>query len=124
MNITIKASDGRLFNGTNYEALVAKVNAHESDLKLKKEKEAADKKAREEVKEYRYNQVQDKLESLSIAVKSYEKETGEKLGFVFASGKLKIEQVGYIGKYTGTPTISLFTHDEWLNQLGKSLRAQ
>lgn len=46
MDITIKASDGKLFNGTNYLTLVAEVNAYESDLKLKKDKEAAEKKSK------------------------------------------------------------------------------
>lgn len=124
MDITIKASDGKLFCGTNYLALVAEVNAHESDLKLKKEKEDAEKKARGEAKEYRYNQVLDKIDSLNKVIESYEKETGEKLVFGFVNGKLKTGQVGHTGKYTGIPTVSLITHDDWLNQLRKSLRAQ
>ena len=51
MDITIKASDGRLFNGTNFEALEREVNAYEVNLELKRlEQEAKRKKAEEERK--------------------------------------------------------------------------
>lgn len=102
MDITIKASDGKLFNGTNFEDLVAEVNAYDSDLKLKKEKEAAEKKAREEAKECRYAQVMEKLESLNKAVESYEKETGETLIFTKVNEKLMVTFTGSLSGSTGT----------------------
>lgn len=96
METTIKASDGKVFYGMtdSYVSLLNDVKAYEANLKLKKEKEEADRKAKEEVKEYRYNQVLDKLESLNKVVESYEKETGDKLTFVIQNNKLTAMKYG------------------------------
>lgn len=100
MDITIKASDGTEFYGTNYEELVNELNKYETELKQKKlEKQERlnklenERKAKEAVKEYRYNQVLDKLESLNKVVEAYEKETGSKLKFVTVNGKLTTRKV-------------------------------
>lgn len=90
MDITIKASDGRSFNGTNFEALVAEVNAHESDLKLKKEKEEIERKKAEETKkkveQYRaakLNEINDILHKANDMIVNYEKETGRKVVYAY-----------------------------------------
>jgi phosphoribulokinase len=132
--ITITASDGKVLTGTldNYAALVKEVNAYEANLKLKKQKEqeerakaVAAQKAKEEAKEYRYNQVLDKLESLNKVVESYEKETGEKLEYLTVNDKLEVRPYGYMGTFTGIPVIGLSTvetHNNWWNQLYEELR--
>lgn len=51
MDITIKASDGRLFNGFDFKVLEKEVNAYEANLELKRlEQEEKRKKAEEERK--------------------------------------------------------------------------
>ena len=102
MRITITASDGKEFKGTDYQDLVNEVNAYESDLKLKKEKEEAERKAREEkqkkLAQHRVAKLKEINEVLSKAkdmVDEYEKETGNKLtyGYDYVNGKLVIKEV-------------------------------
>lgn len=88
MDITIKASDGKLFKGTNYLTLVAEVNAHESDLKLKKQRKEEEEKARAEnlkkFKQYReskLNEINDVLHKANDMIVEYEKNTGRKVAY-------------------------------------------
>lgn len=90
MDITIKASDGRLFSGADFKALEAEVNAHESDLKLKKQKEDAELKKAEETKkkmqQYRstkLNQINNILHNANDMIVDYEKETGRKVVYAY-----------------------------------------
>ena len=48
MDITIKSCDGKPFHGSDYYSLEKAVKQYEAELKLKKEKEEAERKAREE----------------------------------------------------------------------------
>ncbi len=97
----IYSDDGKVFNS------VDECNAYETDLALKKQKEEAERKAKEERKEYRYNQVLDKIDSLNKVVESYELETGEKLEYVNVNGKLEVRPYGLLGVFNG---IKLFTN--------------
>jgi peptide subunit release factor RF-3 len=95
--ITITASDGRYFYGTltNYATLVGEVNAYESNLKLKKQKEqeerakaVAEQKKKDGAKEKVIKSVTEAVDLVNQAVEKYENETGDKIYFVTVNGKL------------------------------------
>jgi hypothetical protein len=101
-NITITASDGTKFEGTDYFALDKEVNAYEADLKLKKDKEEAAKSKSEEA----FKEITDIVEQLNTAVYEYELTTGEKTYFASLNGKLVIRKYnpfknGFIKEYFG-----------------------
>lgn len=84
--ISISANDGRVFKGTDYTALINEINAYESDLKLKKEKEETARKAKEEYqkqvtqdKAKRLNQVNEVISYLGDLIEKFEKDYGTKL---------------------------------------------
>jgi hypothetical protein len=87
-NITITASDGTKFEGTDYFALDKEVNAYEADLKLKKEKEEAAKSKSEEA----FKEITDIVEQLNGAVNEYELATDEYTYFATLNGKLVIKK--------------------------------
>ena len=102
MKITITASDGTEFKGTEYQDLVKEVNAYEADLKLKKEKEEAERKVREEkqkkLTQYRaakLKEINEVISKAKVMIDEYEKETGKKLtyNYDYVNGKLVIKEV-------------------------------
>lgn len=98
MDITVRASDGKEFHGTNYDELVKEVNKYEAELKLRKEKEEANRKIREEkrkklvqYRETRLKEINEVLAKAKVLVDEYEKETGNKLCYTYDYDK---EQFG------------------------------
>ena len=126
----IYSDDGKVFNS------IDECKAYETELKLKKQKEEAEKEARikkleeerevkAEAKEKAMKRVEDCVDLVNQAVEKYENETGEKIEYVTVNGKLTTQKVGYIGKYTGMPIINLSTvgtHDNWWDELCKAIR--
>lgn len=90
MNITITASDGKEFKGTDYQTLVKQVVAYESDLKIKAERDAAERKVREEktkqltqYKAKKLKEINELAITLSKMVKEYEEKSKMKLYYSF-----------------------------------------
>lgn len=87
--ITITATDGRVFTGTinNYANLVSELNAYEANLKLKKQQEDDERKAKEEkmkkLAQYRetrlLKEINEVLHKAEVLINNYERETGNKL---------------------------------------------
>lgn len=101
--VRITASNGKVFHGTTdgYAALVSEFNAYEADLQLKKRKEQeehakaiAEQKQKEEVKKLSLGFIQNKVDLLNREVEKFEKETGNRIGFVLNNGKLAIKEYG------------------------------
>ena len=120
--ITIKADDGRLFSGNDYEALENEVNAYEADLKLKKQKEEAERKTREEkereLAQYRstkLKEINDILQKASEMVDDYEKATGRKLTYTYdyIKGKFTVDD--------GTRNSIDFAWDNFFDDFFKAL---
>jgi hypothetical protein len=86
--ITITASDGTKFEGTDYFALDKEVNAYEADLKLKKEKEEVAKSKSEKA----FKEITGIVEQLNTAVKEYELATNEQTYFATLNGELIIKK--------------------------------
>ena len=100
--ITIKADDGRLFSGNDYEALENEVNAYEADLILQKQKEEAEKKAKEEKEKKlaqhrstKLKEINELLQKSKDKIDEYEKETGNKLIYSvnYCDGKISVKEV-------------------------------
>lgn len=90
--ISIKTSDGKYLKGTidNYAALVNELNAYEADLKLKKEKAEAERKAREEkqiqLTQYRakyLKEIDEATQKLQELINTYEKLSGRKFVYTY-----------------------------------------
>lgn len=99
MDITVRASDGKEFHGTNYDELVKEVNKYEAELKQKElekqeriKKLEEERKVKEEVKEKTMKRVEDCVDLTNQAVKKYEDETGDKIYFVTENGKLRAKR--------------------------------
>ena len=116
--VPLKYGGYKYFIGENSEteanAYEVELRQHEIEEKERQKKEQEEKAkavaeciAKKETKEYRWNQVLDKLESLNKVVESYEKETGEKLEYVTVNGKLTAKPYGLLGIFDG---IKLFTN--------------
>ena len=87
--ITIKASDGTFFKGTvdTYWNLLSELNAYETNLKLKKEQEEAEKT--ESIKAFK--EIEDLITQLNAAVKEYELASGVSTYYTQTTdGKLKV----------------------------------
>ena len=121
MKITLTASDGTEFHGSDYTALVKLLEKHEEKLEAKKKEDAEQKESEEKS----LKEVNDSVDLVNKAVEKYEKESGVKLNFVTVNGKLTAKKFGYIGEYAGMPIISFSTentHDTWWNELNRILR--
>ena len=86
MKITITASDGRTFTGTDFKTLEEECYCYEAELKSKKQKEEAERKEKEEKRktllQYRNTKLKEINEDLTKVVEKirvYEKETGYKI---------------------------------------------
>lgn len=102
MDITVRASDGKEFHGTNYNELVKEVNKYEAELKQKElerqerlRKLEEERKAKEIVREKAMKRVEDCIDLVNQAVKKYEDETGKKLEFVTVNDKLTTREKVY-----------------------------
>lgn len=104
MDITIKASDGKLFNGTVYEDLVNEVNAYEAELKQKEfekqerlRKLEEERKTKQEAKEKDMKWITDCVDLVNQAIEKYKEDIGEKpdIEFVNVNGKLTIRKPTY-----------------------------
>jgi len=97
--IIIYARDGKEFKGTNYEELVKERDAYEAELDRKElerqerlRKLEEERKAKKEATAKAFKNVVDAVELVNHAVEKYEKETGNKLGFITVNGRLKVEE--------------------------------
>lgn len=122
MDITIKASDGRQFHGTNYDELVKEVNKYEAELKQRKEKEEAERKIREErqkklaqYRETRLKEINEVLAKAKVLIDEYEKETGKKLCYTYNYDK---DQFGI----TETRNSIDFAWDNFFDDLFRAFR--
>ena len=82
----ICSDDGMEFNSTK------ECEEYERKLILKKQKEEEERKAKEETRESKWNQVMNKLEELNNAIGSYEKDTTDELSYSIDNEKLQIER--------------------------------
>jgi hypothetical protein len=100
--ITITASDGRVFTGTNYKALEDEINVYELELSQKKLEAAEIKRNKEEkqkelaqYKEKKLKELNDLTKTYSDIITEYEKKTGNKLYYSW-----DYEQQRYVIKET------------------------
>lgn len=102
MIIKIEAYDGKEFKGLDVDKLINECNAYEADLRLKKQKEEAERKARiekeEKIKAYRESklvEINNDLMKLTEKIKEYEKETGYKIifGVDYTNGKTVVKDM-------------------------------
>jgi hypothetical protein len=99
MEMTIKACDGKAFTGDtdSYGELLCKAVNYEADLKLKKEKEEAERKAREDLKQERLDKILKIYKAYVDEVAKYEKDTNERVYFEKGlDGSHKIASTGYL----------------------------
>ena len=102
MNITITASDGKRFNGSDYEKLVQEVTAYETELELAKKKTEDKRKKLEEEKRERekaemieWEKVTGAVNYLNDVVDEYESKCSNKhIGFSTVNGRLRATKIG------------------------------
>ena len=108
----IYSDDGKVFNS------IDECKAYETELKLKKQKEEAERNARikkleeerkvkKEAREKAMKRVEDCVDLVNQAVEKYEKETGESLTYVTVNGKLEVQKTTD-GYYTNKHYIPWF----------------
>lgn len=97
--IKLYAEDGKVFEGNDYASLEKEVNAYEDDLKLKKEKAEAERKAREEkqkkllqFRKEKLNDINAKAKELSDMIKDYEEATNRSLYYTFSDDGLVVKE--------------------------------
>lgn len=106
----IYSDDGKVFNS------IDECKAYEAELKLKKQKEEAERqarimkleeerKAKKEAREKAMKRIEDCVDLVNQAVEKYEKETGESLTYVTVNGKLEVQKTtdGYNRSMVQTP---------------------
>lgn len=104
MEITIKASDGKIYKGSTeaYGKLLSEVKVYEEELKVKREKEEAARKEKEEkqkkialLREAKLKEINEIFNKAKTMIADYEKETGSKLvyGYDCVNGDMTVREV-------------------------------
>lgn len=85
---TTKATDGKVFEGTDVEALEAEIDAYEADLAFKKQKKEAELKEKEEKRKDILSQIADHTNKLNDLCVEYSKLSNGNIYFWLVNGRL------------------------------------
>ena len=96
MIIKVEAYDGKKFEGLDINKLVKECTEYEADLRLKKQNEEAERKAKEQKSEDLYKEIMGLAEKINEKISCYKELTGDLLYYSTYKGVQRLSINNYL----------------------------